>query len=76
MREKTRKIGKFIVFVPVVLFVILFLASVLVRFLRPEAQGIPLGDPLITILSMLLLLSFVVAIVIIPIGAVLWWKRK
>jgi hypothetical protein len=68
-----KTLGKCFVFIPIGVFVLLFIAGVVARFF--QEQPAPILDPIIMTLSTLLLLSFLALIVTVPIGIVIWWKN-
>lgn len=73
-RTGAKRVGKYLTFVPIGVFVLLFIAEVVARFL--QKQPAPVFDPLVLTLSTLLLLSFLVIIVTVPIGLIIWWRNR
>lgn len=73
-RTKSKRVGKYLTFLPIIVFVVLFIAGVVARLL--QEQPAPVFDPVIITLSTLLLLSFLVLIVTVPIGLIIWWRNR
>jgi len=71
-----KRTGQFLIFVPLGIFVLLFIAGVAARFVSGDPKPSLGSFGLIFYLDLALLLSFLPLIITIPIGLFVWWKAR